>query len=362
MPRGDADISNGHVRGTARRACPCHDRARTVSHGCPLDSPSLPMGLCVNFQQLRAVQEAIRQDFNLTATAEATHASQSAVSRQIRELEEELGIGIFHRNGKRLTGLTEAGSKVVDIIERILTERIRLRQAAESLRLPSADLSVAATHAQVRYRLPGIILAFRDRHPSVRLSLHQTTPVQVIEMIERGQADIGLITEGLPRPADIVTFRAYSWGHLFIAPVGHPLLAMRMPSFADIARYPIITFEKGMVGRENIEEAFRRQGLVPDIIISAVDSDVIKTYVALGLGIGIIAERSFDPAIDHNLAVIGTDALISPVTTSVAVRRGTPLQDHAIAFILNLVPTMSADHVRESVESPPVPAASVRRA
>lgn len=308
----------------------------------------------MNFQQLRTVHEAIQHDFNLTNAADALHVSQSAISRQIRELEEELGLDIFVRHGKRLTGLTAGGKAVAHIVGRILEERNRLRETAEGFRrTDSANLAVAATHAQVRYRLPGIVMTFRETHPSVHLTLHQTSPLQVIELLKSGQADLGLVTEGLPRPADFVTFKAWTWTHQFIAPQGHPLLQLRQPSLADIVHYPIITFEEGMVGRERIEEAFRREGLQPDIVISAVDSDVIKTYVALGLGVGIVAARSFDPMVDKHLAAISTGTPIAPITTSVAVRQGRRLPDHAISFIRSLIPALTADDIRARIEVSP---------
>ncbi len=308
----------------------------------------------MNFQQLKAVHEAIRHGFNLTETAEILHASQSAVSRQIRELEEELGLDIFQRHGKRLVGLTAPGQEVAQIVERILKDRDSLRKAAdEYLRIDGGGLALAATHAQVRYRLPETVMAFRQAYPQVRLTLHQTAPAQIIELIKSGQADLGLLPDGLPRPPDLVTFKAYSWSHRFVVPHGHPLLEVRYPSLEEIARYPIITFEEGMVGREKINQAFRDRGLEPDIIISAVDSDVIKTYVALGLGVGIVAERSFDAETDPKLACLDTGALIAPITTSVAVLRGSYLRSYAIAFIQALVPGLGADEIRARVESPP---------
>ncbi|MFT4246609.1 MAG: LysR substrate-binding domain-containing protein [Pseudomonas sp.] len=306
----------------------------------------------MNFQQLRAIHEAIRHGFNLTETAEVLHASQSAVSRQIRELEDELGIDVFQRHGKRLIGLTQPGQEIAQIVERILKDRDSLKKAAdEYLRIDGGSLAVAATHAQVRYRLPELVMAFRNDYPQVRLTLHQTAPTQIIELIKSGQVDLGLLPDGLPRPPDLVTFKAYSWSHRFVVPQGHPLLDIRFPSLEEIAAYPIITFEEGMVGREKINQAFRNRGLEPDIIISAVDSDVIKTYVALGLGVGIIAEKSFDPVADHKLACLDTGALIAPITTSVAVRRGSYLRSYAIAFIRALIPGLDSAEIRERVES-----------
>ena len=307
----------------------------------------------MNFQQLRSVHEAIRRGFNLTETAEILHASQSAISRQIRELEDELGVDIFQRRGKRLVGLTEPGIEVAQIIERILEDRGSLKKAADEYRrLADGTLSVAATHAQVRYRIPDAVLAFRQAWPQVRLALHQTNPAHIAELLKSGDVDLGLLPEGLARAPELVAFRAYSWSHRFVVPKGHPLLDTALPGLEEIARYPIITFEAGMVGRQRVEQAFHNRGLEPDIIISAADSDVIKTYVALGLGVGIIAERSYDPDADHKLVCLDTGPLITPITTSVVVRRGTYLRGYTLAFIQSLVPGLSAESIREQVEMP----------
>ncbi len=306
----------------------------------------------MNFQQLRSVHEAIRRGFNLTETAEVLHASQSAISRQIRELEDELGVDIFQRHGKRLTGLTPPGRQIALIVERILKDRESLKKASDEYRrLADGSLSIAATHAQVRYRLPDAVMAFREAYPQVRLTLQQTTPAHIAELLKSGDADLGLLPDGLPRAPELLAFKAYSWSHRFVVPKGHPLLNIPLPGLYEIARYPIITFEEGMVGRQRVEQAFRGRGLEPDIIISAADSDVIKTYVALGLGVGIIAERSYDPEADHKLVCLNTGPLIAPITTSVVVRRGSYLRGYALAFIQSLVPGLSAENIREQLEA-----------
>ncbi|MCD9033295.1 LysR family transcriptional regulator [Luteimonas sp. Y-2-2-4F] len=308
----------------------------------------------MNFQQLRSVREAIRHDFNLTETAEVLHASQSAVSRQIRELEDELGIEIFHRYGKRLTGLTTPGREIAGIIERILKDRESLKKASEQYRgFDHGSLSVAATHAQIRYRLPDVVLGFRERFPQVSLSLQQCAPGQILELLRGGSVELGFLPSGLTGNAELVQFEAYRWSHRIVAPVGHPLLALEAPGLVDIARYPVITFEEGMVGRARINEAFRAQGVEPNVIISAVDSDVIKTYVELGLGVGIIAERAYNPAVDRKIAMLeGTD-LIPPITTNIAVRRGAYLRDYAVAFIQSVVPGLGAQRIHDRIHGGP---------
>ncbi|MET0290193.1 MAG: LysR substrate-binding domain-containing protein [Pseudoxanthomonas sp.] len=313
----------------------------------------------MNFQQLRAVQEAIRQNFNLTEVAESLHASQSAISRQIRELEEELGVDIFRRHGKRLIDLTPPGREISVIVDRILKDRDSLRRASDEYRLlDGGKLSVAAPHAQVRYRLPATVKQFRQDYPSVHLTLRPTPPGQIADLVRDGAIDIGFVPEGLPCPPELVLFKAYTWTHCFVVPEGHPLLRLPVQTLADIATYPVITFEEGMIGRAHINEAFEKLGLKPDIVISAVDSDVIKTYVELGLGVGIIAERAFNNTLDSKLVCLNARASISPVTTYLAVRRGTYLRGYMLAFIQALIPDLSTDEIRQQVEASAVPASN----
>lgn len=231
----------------------------------------------MNFQQLRSVREAIRKGFNLTEAADVLCTSQSGVSRQLRELEEELGVTIFERYGKRLTGLTAPGRDIARIIDRILVEKDNLKDAAdEYLGFASGRLTVASTHAQSRYRLPGAVAAFRAAYPNVKLALHQTSPAQIVEMVRDGRADLGFATESLSKQSDFALFRAYTWWHRVVVPVGHPLAEIDNPTLVDIAKYPIITYEEGMTGRGRINQAFFDQGVTPNIVLTAIDSDVIK--------------------------------------------------------------------------------------
>ncbi|WP_437883848.1 LysR substrate-binding domain-containing protein [Pseudomonas sp. LRF_L74] len=305
----------------------------------------------MNFQQLRSVREAIRKGFNLTEAADVLCTSQSGVSRQLRELEEELGVAIFERHGKRLTGLTAPGRDIARIIERILVEKDNLKDAAdEYLGFASGRLTVASTHAQSRYRLPNAVAAFREAFPNVKLALHQTSPAQIVEMIRDGRADLGFATESLSKQSDFALFKAYSWWHRVVVPVGHPLTQVENPSLVDIAAYPIITYEEGMTGRGRINQAFYDQGVTPNIVLTAIDSDVIKTYVELGLGIGIVAEMAFNPERDKGIICLNQGNLIPPNIASIAVRRGTFLRGYAIAFIQTLIPDLSADAIRAEVE------------
>ena len=232
----------------------------------------------MNFQQLRSVREAARRGFNLTEVAAALHTSQPGVSRQIRELEDELSIEIFERAGKRLTQLTEPGKSVMPIIERILQDAQNLHNAAENFSArDSGTLTIAATHSQARYALPGAVNDFRALYPRVTLNLHQGSPHQIAQLLVSGEADIGIATEALAEYEPLVALPCYRWTHCVIAPKGHQLLDGRPLTLERLADCPIVTYEPGFTGRSHIDAAFAREGRQPNIVISAMDADVVKT-------------------------------------------------------------------------------------
>ena len=305
----------------------------------------------MNFQQLRSVRETVRCGFNLTEVANVLHTSQPGVSRQIRELEDELGIELFVRAGKRLTGLTEPGGHVLPIIERILQDSHNLRQASqEYVAQQSGTLSIAATHSQARYALPTAVQEFRLQFPDVKLNLHQGSPRQVAEMLLSGEADIGVATEALAGYERLVTLPCYRWSHSVVVPPGHPLLDMPGPvTLQALAEYPVITYETGYTGRAHIDEAFARAGLAPDIVLTAMDADVIKTYAELGMGVGVIASIAFDAERDRHLCAIDVRHLFEVNLTRLALRRGAWLRGYAYAFIESFVPTLTADTVRQAL-------------
>ena len=240
----------------------------------------------MNFQQLRSVREAVRCGFNLTEVAHTLHTSQPGVSRQIRELEDELGIELFVRAGKRLTGLTEPGGHVLPIIERMLMESSNLKHAGqEFVAQQSGLLSVAATHSQARYAMPVAVQEFRAQFPNVKLHLHQGSPKQIAQMLLDGEADVGIATEALGDYPQLVALPCYRWTHSVIVPPGHALLDGPLTLDA-LTRFPLITYDTGFTGRSRIDEAFAQRGLTPHIVLAAMDADVIKTYVQLGMGRG----------------------------------------------------------------------------
>ena len=280
----------------------------------------------MNFQQLRSVREAVRRGFNLTEVADALATSQPGVSRQIRELEEELGIELFVRAGKRLTGLTPPGNEVLPIIERMLLDAENLRRAgAEFSQQTRGKLAIAATHSQARYALPAAVRDFRARYSNVTLHMHQGTPKQIAEMLLAGEADVGIATEALAQYTELVALPCYRWTHSVIVPPGHALLDGHPLTLQRLAEFPIITYEPGFTGRAHIDGAFAAAKLAPEIVLTAMDADVVKTYVELGLGVGILAAIAFDDQRDASLRAIDARHLFAVNLTRLAIRRGTPI-------------------------------------
>ena len=304
----------------------------------------------MNFQQLRSVRETARRGYNLTEVANALFTSQPGVSRQIRELEEELGVVIFERNGKRLTGLTDPGKGILRIIERLLVEAENLRQASQEYAdQDSGTLTVAVTHTQARYALPEAVQAFRAAFPGVRIALQQSAPEHIAEWVLSGKADIGIATEGLSTFPDLVSFPCYRWSHVVVVPEGHPLLATTPMRLEDLAAYPLITYDVGFTGRGHIDAAFVEAGLAPDIVLTAMDSDVIKQYVALGMGVGIVASMAFDHGRDKGLRAIESSHLFAPNVTRLAVRRGAYLRTYAYHFIERFAPGVTRADIEKAL-------------
>ncbi len=305
----------------------------------------------MNFQQLRAVREAVRCGFNLTEVAGVLHTSQPGISRQIRELEDELGIDIFVRAGKRLTRLTPPGAAVLPIVERLLLEADNLKRVGEDFNAQSTGrLSIAATHSQARYALPTVVRDFRAVYPDVTLVLHQGSPKQVAEMLLSGEADIGVATEALAHYESLVALPCYRWTHSVVVPPGHELLNTDGPlTLKQLARHPIITYEVGYTGRAHIDDAYTRAGLAPNIVLSAMDADVIKTYVELGMGVGIVASIAFDAERDRTLRALDARHLFEVNLTRLAIRRGTWLRGYVYAFIEAFASTLSRPVVERAL-------------
>jgi len=288
----------------------------------------------MKLQQLRYLQAVVKHGLNLSDAAAALHTSQPGISKQIRQLEDELGVDILVRNGKRVVDVTTPGHVVVDIVERVLQDIENLKQVGREFRDQAAGtLTIATTHTQARYSLPRVVSAFKQQYPNVRLTLKQGSPPQLAEMVMAGEADIAIATEALDQYPKLLALAGYQWRHCVVVPELHPLLKEKRVTLEMLARYPIITYDTAFAGRSHIDEAFRAQGLAPDIVLSAVDSDVIKTYVELGLGIGIIAVVAFEENRDRLLRAIEVGHLFGTMTTRIAVRRGTTLRGYGYVFI-----------------------------
>jgi len=253
----------------------------------------------MNIQQLRYLNEVARCNLNISEAAAALFTSQPGVSKQIRLLEEELGIDIFVRNGKRLVAVTDPGREVLDIARRVLQETENLKHVGREFKQQdSGTLTIATTHTQARYALPGVVQAFTRDYPEVKLGLHQGNPTQIAEQVLSGEADIGIATESLALYEALVTLPCYEWHHCVVTPPDHPLLREKRLTLKKLAQYPIITYDFAFTGRNKINQAFSEAGIMPNIALTAIDADVIKTYVELGLGVGIIAQMAFIPERD----------------------------------------------------------------
>jgi LysR family transcriptional regulator, cys regulon transcriptional activator len=306
----------------------------------------------MNFQQLRIVRETVKRNFNLTDVAGALHTSQSGVSKHIKDLEDELGVELFVRRGKRLLGLTEPGQELIGIVERILLDTQNIKRLGEQFsNKDRGNLIVATTHTQARYALPPVVTAFKKEFPKVNLMLHEASHGEIVSMLRGGQADIGIATEALQDAPELAAFPYYSWHHGVVVPRGHALDGDQKLTIEALADWPIITYSEGFTGRSKIDKAFQEAGAVPDIVLSALDADVIKAYVELGLGIGIVASRAFDPARDPGLRLVDADHLFDANISRVAVRRGTYLRGYAFKFIEYCSPKLTEQVVRTGIET-----------
>ncbi|MBL8446080.1 MAG: HTH-type transcriptional regulator CysB [Zoogloeaceae bacterium] len=305
----------------------------------------------MNLQQIRYVVEVSRHGMNVSEAAEALFTSQPGVSKQIRLLEEELGVDIFLRHGKRLVGLTDPGKQVLAIAERMLRDQTNLRLVGEEFRHEDEGvLSIATTHTQARYALPPVIQRFMRAYPRVRLNLHQGSPTQVCEYVLSGEADIAIATEAIAENENLVMLPCYQWNRRVIAPKDHPILKAQPLTLEEIARWPLITYDFAFTGRNQINKACLGRGLKPNVVLTAIDSDVIKTYVALGLGVGILASMAFDPTADKNLGALEAGHLFESSTTRIGIRTGSLLRRYTFAFIEFFAPALSRKVVESSLE------------
>lgn len=306
----------------------------------------------MNFQQLRILRETERCRFNLTEVARVLYTSQSGISRHIRELEEELGVEIFVRHGKRFLGLTEPGKEMLVIAQRILDDAGKARRLAENFTSQHQGvLTIGTTHTQARYTLPRVIKHFREIYPGIRLVLNQGSPQEIIQMLLSGESDIGIASEMLNQNSHIVTFPWLSWHHSLLVPSDHELTRSHDISLEQLACYPLVTYRPGLTGRAQIDKAFHNQGLEPDIVLSAQDSDVVKTYVKLGLGVGIVAEIANSYQDDPELVTLNARPLFDVNTVWMAVKRGQIQRNYLWEFMLLCNANLSLDEIKQKAMS-----------
>ena len=300
----------------------------------------------MKLQQLKYIWAVAHHDLNVSATAQSLFTSQPGISKQIRLLEAELGVEIFARSGKHLTHVTPVGQTIIAQAGEILRRVESIKQAADEFRDEKrGSLAIATTHTQARYALPSIIDSFIDQYPNVSLHMHQGSPLQIAELAAEGEVDFAIATEGLEHFSDLVMLPCYRWNRSVIVPKGHKLAAKGVLSLTDVASHPIVTYVFGFTGRSKLDEAFRREGLDAKVVFTATDADVIKTYVRLGLGIGIIADMAYDPEQDEDLVRMDASHLFDPSTTMIGFRRGTFLRGFMYDFMELFAPHLSREFV-----------------
>jgi len=288
-------------------------------------------------------------DLNVSATAQRVYTSQPGISKQIRLLEDELGVEIFARSGKHLTHVTPAGEAILKAAEEVLFKVKSIRQVAEEFAdEKKGSLSIATTHTQARYALPATIKTFIERYPDVSLHMHQGTPMQISEMASDGTVDFAIATEALELFSNLIMMPCYRWNRCILVPKDHPLAQLSELTLEDVAAHPIVTYVFGFTGRSKLDDAFMARGLVPRVVFTATDADVIKTYVRLGLGIGIIAAMAHDQAIDNDLVALDASHLFASSVTQIGCRRDTFLRGYMYQFIENFAPHLSQDLVADA--------------
>ncbi|CAH0533191.1 HTH-type transcriptional regulator CysB [Vibrio stylophorae] len=304
----------------------------------------------MKLQQLRYIVEVVNHNLNVSATAESLYTSQPGISKQVRMLEDELGIQIFERSGKHLTHVTPAGEAIVDISRDILARVNSIKSVAGEHTHPErGTLHITTTHTQARYALPPVIQGFTERYPQVALHMHQGTPSQMAESVAKGGADFAIATEALHLYNDVVMLPCYHWNRSIVVPKNHPLAQKSNISVEDLAAFPLVTYVFGFTGRSELDVAFGKAGLTPRIVFTATDTDVIKTYVRLGMGVGVIASMAIDKKLDNDLVAIDASHIIDASTTNIGFRKGSFLRTYMYDFIERFAPHLTRPVVEEAI-------------
>ncbi|WP_347331395.1 HTH-type transcriptional regulator CysB [Marinimicrobium locisalis] len=303
----------------------------------------------MKLQQLRYIWEVAHHDLNVSATAQSLYTSQPGISKQIRLLEDELGVEIFSRSGKHLTRITPAGEAILKTAGEILRKVDSIKQVAQEFSNErKGSLSIATTHTQARYALPPIIQSFIKQYPDVSLHMHQGTPMQISEMAADGTVDFAIATEAMELFSDLVMMPCYRWNRCIVVPREHPLAQVQPLTLESVAKYPIVTYVFGFTGRSKLDEAFMNRGLAPKVVFTAADADVIKTYVRLGLGIGIVAKMAVDERLDPDLVALDASHLFESSVTKIGFRRGTFLRGFMYDFIERFAPHLTREIIDEA--------------
>ncbi|WIX34333.1 HTH-type transcriptional regulator CysB [Salinicola sp. JS01] len=307
----------------------------------------------MKLQQLRYIWEVTRHQLNVSATAQSLFTSQPGISKQIRLLEDELGVEIFARSGKHLTRVTPAGEAIVELAGKVLRTVDDIKHVAqEHSDERRGSLAIATTHTQARYVLPGVIGEFRQQYPDVALHMQQGTPKQIAQMVSDGTADFAICTESLELFNDLVLLPCYRWNRCVLMPKGHPLASGEL-TLERVAEHPLVTYVFGFTGRSQLDDAFKSRGLTPNVVLTAADSDVIKTYVRLGLGVGIVAHMAVDPVADADLVAVDASHLFESSTTKIGIRRGTFMRSYMYDFVKRLAPHLDRDTVEAALAAGP---------
>lgn len=304
----------------------------------------------MKLQQLRYIVEVANHSLNVSATAESLYTSQPGISKQIRMLEDELGVEIFERSGKHLTQITSAGQEVLKIAQEVLAKVDSIKSVTGEFTHPEfGELNISTSHTQARYALPQVISSFVQRYPNVSLHMHQGSPAQISELVLKGQVDFAIATEAFHLYEDLISLPCYRWNRSIIVPKNHPLSQMHELSIEALAIYPMVTYTFGFTGRSELDAAFSKARLSPKIVFTATDADVIKTYVRLGLGVGVIASMAYDPHLDHDLVEINASHLFEHSTTKICLKKGTFLRSYMFDFIERFAPHLSKELVEKAL-------------
>ena len=306
----------------------------------------------MKLHQLRYLHEVARQGLNITSAAESLHTSQPGVSKQIQLFEDELGLQVFQRNGKRLTGITEPGAQVLALAAKVILDIENIKRVGEEFsHIETGTFTIATTHTQARYKLPEAVKKFMSHYPQVKLNIHQGNPSQVAEQVVSGEADIGIATEAISNYESLLCLPCYQWNRCVVVPHDHPLLSEGPLTLEKLATYPLITYDFGFTGGTLVSKVFSDAGLSPNVVLTAIDADVIKTYVTLGLGVGLLANMAYDPERDAHLAMVDVSHLFPDSTTYLGVRKDAFLRGYMYGFIELIAPHFNRQAVNAALKT-----------